>query len=552
LRLLCGGQLSLSGARRRVERLLTERRRPAYRLTHEPAEQTGSVNPVDRELTRRSLLAGGVGFGVAGLLAACTDAAPVATTSPIPSGSTSATVGPGSWSELAAATKGDLLRPGSSGWDSARVLRNPRYDDADPQGILRVADVGDVVAALGFARRTKTPVAFRSGGHSYTGWSAGGAAGTNVPRSLVISTADLDSIALSSDRASVTIGPGAHLLDVYEHLAASGRAIGAGSCATVGIGGLTLGGGLGVLVRSFGLTCDQLTGATLVTADGRVHEVSQQAEPDLFWACRGGGGGTLGVVTSLTFRTQPAPDVLMFQVTFPWSAAAKVVAAWQRWAPKADPKLWSSLKLLGGSLHPSGPIVAVSGTWTGTKTGADASVDGFVTSTGATPLTHTATATTYGGAMRAYAGNGSRVSEAATSSIGSQLLSPAQIGTLVAQAAKASSVAGVTEGGVALDALGGAVGEVGTTDTAFPWRSALWTAQYTAAFADGADPAPFDAYVRGFRAAMEPAWGTSAYANYCDASITDPSAYFGANTARLRRIAQDADPDGVFAQPHWV
>jgi FAD/FMN-containing dehydrogenase len=510
------------------------------------------VEPVERDLSRRSLLAGGAAFGLAGLLAGCTDGAP---TTPVPSGSAappSSSAGPRSWSALAAATSGALLLPGSAGWDAARMLRNPRYDDARPQAILRVANRADVVTGLAFARTTGTPIALRSGGHSYTGWSAGGAPGTGVPRSLVISTADLHAIELSSEASAVTIGPGARLLDVYERLASAGRAIGAGSCASVGIGGLTLGGGLGVLVRSFGLTCDQLTGATLVTADGRAHAVSERDEPDLFWACRGGGGGTLGVVTSLTFRTQPAPDVLMFEVAFPWSAAAQVVAAWQRWAPGADRRLWSSLKLLAGSQHPGGPSISVSGTWTGPKTGADAAVDGFVRDTGATPLTHTARATTYGDAMRRYAGTGARVSEAATSSIGSRALTAAEIGALLDHVEQGSALSGMTEGGVALDALGGAVADPGAADTAFPWRSALWTAQYTATFGDGADPAPFDAYVRRFRSAMRPAWGDAAYANYCDASITDPAAYFGANTARLHRIAQQADPHGMFAQPHWV
>ncbi|MCU1472012.1 FAD-binding protein [Amnibacterium sp.] len=508
--------------------------------------------------TRRSVLAGGAGIGLVGLLAACTDVTPQTTRRPTstasagPSATTTPTPGPTTWGELAAATTGALLRRGSAGWDAARLLRNPRYDGAEPLGVLRVAGVADVVAGLAFARTTRTPVALRAGGHSYTGWSAGGAAGTGVPPSLVLSTADLNGVRLTSDGTSVTIGPGARLLDVYERLAASGRAIGAGSCATVGIGGLTLGGGLGVLVRSFGLTCDQLTGATLVTADGRVHRVSDRAEPDLFWACRGGGGGTLGVVTDLTFRTEPAPDVLMFEVGFPWSSAAAVVAAWQRWAPGADRKLWSSLKLLAGSRHPTGPSVTVSGTWTGPRSGADASVDGFIRDTGARPLRHVATEAGYGEAMRRYAGSGSRVSESATSSIGSRRLAAPEIATLLDQVRRAASVPGLAEGGVALDALGGAVSDLRASDTAFPWRAALWSAQYTATFADGADAAPFDAYVRGFRAAMRPSWGDAAYANYCDAGITDPSAYFGANTARLRGIAARVDPGGVFAQPHWV
>lgn len=516
-----------------------------------------------RRATRRTVLAGGIGLGVAGVLAACSRPGPAPSGSPTPSGPGSAAPstgtgapspsptpgGPDSWDALAAVVTGTLLRSGSSGWDAARVLQNPRYDDADPQAVLRVAGVGDVQAALAFARNTRTPVALRSGGHSYTGWSAGGAPGTDVPRSLVISTQDLDDVRVDGDTA--TIGPGARLADVYATLAHAGRAIGSGSCPTVGIGGLTLGGGVGVLVRSSGLTCDQLTGVTLVTPDGRVHEVSATAEPDLFWACRGGGGGTVGVVTSMTFRTQSAPPVLLFSIVFPWSAAAAVVRAWQDWAPVADRRLWSTLKLLNGTRH-SAPTVTVTGVWTGPERGADASVDAFVAATGATPTSHTADELTYGAAVVRLAGTPQRVSEAATSSIGTRKLTGAEIAVLVRQAAAAGDVAGNREGGVALDALGGAVADVGRTDSAFPWRNALMTVQYTAVFADGADPAPFDAYVRGFRQAMEPAWGTGAYANYCDAAITDPSAYFDVNTSRLHRIAEQADPDGLLDQPHWV
>jgi FAD/FMN-containing dehydrogenase len=513
--------------------------------------------------TRRVLLAGGVGLGLAGVLAACTRPSPAPSGSPAPGpsgapsgGATSTPTasatpgGPASWDALAAAVSGRLLRSGSSGWDTARLVENPRYDDADPQGILRAASVADVQAGLAFARNTRTPVALRSGGHSYTGWSAGGASGTDVPRSLVISTQDLDGVTVHDD-GTATIGPGAHLADVYAALARSGRAIGSGSCPTVGIGGLTLGGGVGVLARSFGLTCDQLTGVTLVTPDGTAREVSSTADPDLFWACRGGGGGTVGVVTSMTFRTQPAPDVLLFRLVFPWSSAAAVVRAWQDWAPTADRRLWSTLKLLDGTRH-SGPTVTVTGVWTGPRTGADASVDGFVRATGARPTTHTAQQLSYGAAMAALAGAAQRVSQSATSSIGGRKLTDAQIDVLVRQAARAGDVPGNREGGVALDALGGAVADVGRTDSAFPWRDALMTVQYTAVYADGSDPAPFDAYVRGFREAMRPAWGDGAYANYCDAAITDPSAYFERNTSRLHRIAEQVDPTGVLSQPHWV
>lgn len=509
------------------------------------------VDGFGREIDRRGLIAGSMGLVLTGALAACTSPAPTPSTG-VESGTTSAapTGGPASWEALAAAVSGVLLRSTSQGWNQARVLQNPRYDAANPQGILQVANARDVVAGLAFARNTKTPVALRAGGHSYPGWSAGGAPGTNVPRSLVISTAKLDSVTVQDDTA--TIGPGARLGDVYAALARAGRAIGAGSCPTVGIGGLTLGGGVGVLVRSFGLTCDQLIGATIVTADGTTQEVSATEQPDLLWACRGGGGGSVGVVTSMTFRTEPAPPVLLFEIRFAWSAAAAVVRAWQAWAPRADRKLWSTLKLLGGSRHTSGPAITVTGVWTGDKSGADQSVDGFIAATRAAPLTHTATELTYAQAMSQLGGKAARVSEAATSSIGAKVLTEPQIAVLVGQASASGQLSGLLEGGVSLDALGGAVADVGAADSAFPWRSALFSVQYTAVFADGADPAPFDSYVRGFRTAMQSAWGDAAYANYCDAAIADPAAYFGDNTARLRRIADEADPGGLFDQPHWV
>ena len=127
--------------------------------------------------TRRVLLAGGVGLGIAGVLAACSRPSPSPSTSP--SGSASATSGPtrtptasptpggpDSWDALAAAVSGRLLRSGSNGWDTARLVENPRYDDADPQGILRASGTADVQAGLAFARNTRTPVALRAGGHS--------------------------------------------------------------------------------------------------------------------------------------------------------------------------------------------------------------------------------------------------------------------------------------------------------------------------------------------------------------------------------------------------
>ncbi len=146
---------------------------------------------------------------------------------------------------------------------------------------------------------------------------------------------------------TATVGAGTRLIDFYHGLAAKGRAVPGGSCPTVGIAGLTLGGGIGVTARAYGLTCDSLESLQIVTANGAV--LTATASPgqysDLFWACQGGGGGNFGVVTSFTFRTAAGPEPVLFSLSWPWSQAARVVAAWQSWAPNAPDALWSNLHL---------------------------------------------------------------------------------------------------------------------------------------------------------------------------------------------------------------
>ena len=128
---------------------------------------------------------------------------------------------------------------------------------------------------------------------------------------------------------------GVRLGDLYDELAEHGLTIPAGCGSSVGIAGLTLGGGLGILGRKHGLTCDHLLRAQVVLADGRVVECDEHHDGELFWALRGAGGGHFGVVTSLVFRTIPAPATTVFHLVWPPAAAAAVVRAWQAYAPEA-------------------------------------------------------------------------------------------------------------------------------------------------------------------------------------------------------------------------
>ena len=510
-------------------------------------------------LSRRGFV---VGAGGTLLLAGC---APVATPTPTPTGSL-APLGPTNWQQLAAQVTGKLMLPSDVEYPTAKLTENPRFDDAMPLAILEVASAADVAAALAFAASNRVPIALRAGGHNYVGWSAGGAAGSGVAPSLVISTASLQTVTLSADGTTVEVGAGATLAQVYSAVGSAGRAIAGGSCATVGATGLTLGGGVGVLVRSFGLICDQLTAVEIVTADGVVHTASATQDSELFWGCQGGGGGHLGVVTKLSYATQPAPAVTMYFLEFPFAQAAEVVTAWQGWAPGADNRLWSTLKLLGGSgTHPNGPSVTISGTWTGPKSELEGQLGPLLSGVSAAPIKKSSIQRSYLDAMMAYAGclgvaieacttapggHLTRESSSGTSSIGYDPLDAGGIADLIAQVESAKSVAGLKEGGISMDALGGKVGEVAPSATAFPHRAALMTVQYTGTFLDGVDPSPIDAFVRGFRAAMTPHWGDHAYVNYADGALADPgTAYFGDNLARLRQLKKTVDPNGLFAQP---
>ena len=470
-----------------------------------------------------------------------------------PDGVASSGAGPSAsdWRQLARSVEGSLARPGSASYDTVRLTQNPRYDRARPLGVLSVAGPRDVATALAFAQDHGLPLAIRSGGHSYPGWSAGNGR-------LVVDLRPLHRVALRG--TSATIGAGASLVHVYDVLGTRARGIAGGSCATVGIGGLTQGGGVGVLSRAHGLTCDAVTAMRVVLTDGRIVSASADHEPDLFWALRGGGGGHLGVVTSFTMSTFAAPMITRAFLAWPFSAAADVVPHWLATAPAADRRLWSTLKLLGGATHPSGPALVMSATWTGSPSSMDAALRPFLSSV-PTPSTDSRHTGCYLDTMLAYAGCSTiPVSACHTGTGGALEREPfaatshivnsehVDLSALLAQV-HAAQGSGLKEAGISMDALGGAVDDLGSGETAFGHRRALATVQYTATYTSG--PAtPALSYVRAFRDAMTPSWGHGAYVNYADASLVGyQHAYFGANAARLADARATYDPQHVFTQP---
>jgi FAD/FMN-containing dehydrogenase len=263
------------------------------------------------------------------------------------------------WSALA--IDGDVLLPGDALFDETRMPQEARFRTIVPQAVVRCRSAEDVGQALEFAAHQRIPVAVRSGGHCF--------AGRSTTEGMLLDVSLMD--AVTPDGDTVTVGAGARLGRVYDTLHQHGRTMAAGCGPTVGISGLTLGGGLGVLGRQHGLTSDQLVAATVVLPDRSVVDCSADREPDLFWALRGAGATGFGVVTSLTFRTIPEPDVTAFHLT--WPASGAVVDAWQRWSPSAPDELAASLLITASADRPA--VAHVFGTMTGNVQELDAQLD---------------------------------------------------------------------------------------------------------------------------------------------------------------------------------
>jgi hypothetical protein len=237
---------------------------------------------------------------------------------------------------LRSAVRGRVYLPRSPGYNAARLVYNLRYDGARPEAVVQQLDTRDVAAIVRWARRFDVRVVARSGGDSYAGYST-------TSGGVVVDLSRMRGVRVANGRA--TVGAGAQLIDLYAALAGRGLVVPGGTCPSVGITGLALGGGHGLSGRRFGLTSDNLLGATIVTADGRIRQVDQNSDEDLYWACRGGGGGNFGIVTSLTLQAHRADGAAWFFISWPWAAAGQAFAAWQAFAPDAPPALTSIFSL---------------------------------------------------------------------------------------------------------------------------------------------------------------------------------------------------------------
>jgi hypothetical protein len=474
---------------------------------------------------------------------------------------TSAVVGPptaSDWRRLRDSLAGALILPSSAAYATDRLLYNSKFANPRPAAIAHCAGVDDVSRCVDFVARHGIEVAARSGGHSYGGYSS--------CSGLVVDVGRFDSVTVDTRANVARVGAGTRLIDVYNEIGNANRLLPGGSCPSVGIAGLTLGGGVGVFARRYGLTCDSLREVVMVTAAGDRLVVNSDSHPDLLWASQGGGGGNFGIATSFEFDVHPMPEVTLFSLQYPWAAAPTMLEAWQHWVASAPDELWSNCQLfsqgtygflgqIGGVF--CGPPMALESLLRGLRSGiatapssafveSDAYIEAMKIEAGCSGLSiascHLPTVNRHGVLSReAYSAKSSYLDAPTTSAHAARLVHAVE--TL-------ADYAPTVGGGLAFDAYGGAINRPSSAQTAFVHRDKLACIQATYSWSGSTAQAEIAAGRRWLTWLGSDVFTpqTGAYQNYIDPALTDwETAYYGTNLDRLVDVKRTYDPENRFA-----
>jgi FAD/FMN-containing dehydrogenase len=436
---------------------------------------------------------------------------------------------------------GELVLPGDAAFDEARSLWNGMID-LRPAAIAHCANANDVAAAITTARETGLQLAVRGGGHNVAGLAS-------VADGLVVHLSAMNEVAVDANRRLVTAGGGALLGDLDAATQRFGLAVPAGVVSATGVGGLTLSGGVGWLRRRYGLTCDNLVAAQLVTADGEIRHVDAESDPELLWGLRG-GGGNFGVVTELTYSAHPiGPQVAFLFCLYPIEHARQVLDAHERLVLASDDI--STIAVLGtvpavddfaADIH-GAPYVGVLGMYAGS---AD---DGAVA---LAPLRELGPALadlsgpmSYVDAQQVYDADYPRGHRYYWKSTGLSALTPETVDVLVAQALAAPS----PESTIDIWLNGGAIGRVGDDATAYSGRGTRYLVNPEANWEHPHDDAANVAWARGVLTALDAVSDGRAYLNFpgfLEEGDDLVRRSLGPNYERLARLKARVDPGNLF------
>jgi FAD/FMN-containing dehydrogenase len=426
--------------------------------------------------------------------------------------------------------RGDVLRPGSAGYDEARAVWNGMIDRR-PALIVRCRDTEEVAAAVRFGRESGLPVAVRGGGHSAAGLAV-------CDDGIVIDLSAMRAVQVDPASRTATAEGGARWSDFDQATQAHGLATTGGAISTTGVAGLTLGGGLGWLMRSYGMACDNLIGAEVVTADGERITASEEENADLLWGLRG-GGGNFGVVTKFRFRLHPVSTVLGGMLVFPVERAREVLRFYRDFATAAPDELTT---FAGMMTTPDGMrVTAVLPCYNGPIADGEAAIR---------PLRDLGPVADQVGPMP-YLALQTMLDPAFPSGLPVywrsdflRALSDDAIDTAVDHFDRVTSPLSA----VLFEQFGGAVSRVGPEASAFPHRDAMYNLVIVGRWPDPALADPTMGWVRGLSDAMRP-HARGVYVNYLGAGEGEDRvrAAYGPDTYdRLAKLKAKYDPNNFF------
>src|SRR4051812_31928662 len=260
--------------------------------------------------------------------------------------------------ELRETVQGEIVTPEDDGYVDARRIWNGAHDDRRPALVVRCSGPADVIAAVGFARSNDLTIAVRGGGHSVAGFST-------CDGGIVIDLSQLNGVRVDPAARRATVGGGALWADVDHETQAHALATTGGLVSSTGVGGFTLGGGIGWAMRKFGLACDNLAAADVVTADGRLVHASETENPELLWGLRG-GGGNFGIVTQFELELHPlGPMVYAGPIFYPADADRDLLRVFRDWAATAPDEITALVNLTTAP-----PLPVIPEQWHGKKVAA--------------------------------------------------------------------------------------------------------------------------------------------------------------------------------------
>jgi hypothetical protein len=435
---------------------------------------------------------------------------------------------------------GRVIFKGDPGYEKARRNWDP-HTDRFPKVFVFAQKTQDVANAIKWARENKVPIRPRSGRHSLE------VNLSQVNGGIVIDVSEMRKITLNKKNGTVIVETGNTVGRIAHTLARLGYLAPFGDSPTVGIGGITLGGGIGPLQRTVGLVSDNLIGLEMVDAKGDVITANKNSNTDLLWASRGGGGGNFGVYTRYKFKVRRAPaTATVFRVTWPWEQFEKVFKAWQLWAPSVNTKLGSEL-----SIGPKkGGNVSMLGLFLGSKAEATRLLKP-VTGVG-TPTTKLIRSLPYTQVVSFLLAPDPVLTQRFSNQFSSGFAkSPFPDKAIKSVREFLEQVDGDPAGFFFLN-WGGAVSRKSPKSTAFYWRKAKFYVEWNSSWTKKSEAAKNIAIVRTTRRKLQP-YIVGSYINVPDQGIKNSGpVYYGSNYPRLRRVKAKYDPGNVFNNPQSI